>query len=84
MTTSDESRISINLLLLTLQLILHLCMHISRKNRETHPPKDIGDHWWNEVMVTTQFSWSNVILSIKIDVNFQDSQCKLSLTLILI
>jgi hypothetical protein len=53
MTKSDENRISINLLLFTLQLILHLCMLISQKNRETHPPKDIGDHWWNELMATT-------------------------------
>jgi hypothetical protein len=64
MTKSDESRISINLLLLTLQLILQLCMLISQKNRETRPLKDRGDHWWNELMATTQFS------SIKIDVIF--------------
>jgi hypothetical protein len=70
MTKSDESRISINLLLFTLQLVLHLCMHISQKNRKTHLPKDIGDHWWNDLMATTQFSWSNVVLPTKINVIF--------------
>jgi hypothetical protein len=45
-------------------------MLISQKIRETRPPEDRGDHWWNELMATTQFSWSNVILSIKIDVIF--------------
>lgn len=71
MTKSDESRISINLLLLTLQLILHLCMLISQKKKKTHAhPKIEVIIGGMSLMATTQFSWSNVILSIKIDVIF--------------
>lgn len=43
-------------LLLTLQLMLHICLFTSQENRKTHPPKGIEIVQISWVMAITHFS----------------------------